>query len=130
MPLDTNREEQVLYPPVESCACPAGYAGGIFGDTYTDKVKPEVLYRLSAMILRDELAIRDLSERVYFTPQGYQSIAPKIQRLANYKEISSKSVPDVSVSSASDQQQEQLEGSAKDLEMLAQEIYCLLKQRI
>jgi hypothetical protein len=65
MPLDTNREEQVLYPPVESCACPAGYAGGIFGDTYTDKVKPEVLYRLSAMILRDELAIRDLSERVY-----------------------------------------------------------------
>ena len=67
---------------------------------------------------------------VYFTPQGYQSIAPKIQRLANYEEISSKSVPDVSVSSASDQQQEQLEGSAKDLEMLAQEIYCLLKQRI
>lgn len=65
MPLDTNREEQVLYPPVQSHAIPAGYAGGLFGDTYTDKVKSEVLYRLSAMILRDELAIRDLSERVY-----------------------------------------------------------------
>lgn len=67
---------------------------------------------------------------VYFTSQGYQSITPRIQRLANNQEVSSKSIPDVSVSSIPDQQQEQLEGSAKDLEMLAQEIYCLLKQRI
>ncbi len=67
---------------------------------------------------------------VYFTPQGYQSITPRIQRLANNQEVSSKSIPDVSVSSISDQKPEQIEGSAKDLEMLAQEIYCLLKQRL
>ena len=70
---------------------------------------------------------------LHFTPQGYQTSVPKIQRKAKSIEsnaISSQEVPDVSVSSIHDQKQEQLHGSAKDLEMLAQEIYCLLKQRI
>jgi len=65
MPLNTDGEEEVLLPPVASSACPAGYTIGVLSGTYIDKVEPEVLYRLSAMVLQDELAIRALSERVY-----------------------------------------------------------------
>jgi len=67
---------------------------------------------------------------VHFRPQVFPSNIPtKIQKYTAH-EISSESIPDVSVSSIHEPKDETWKASPRDLEMLAQEIYCLLKQRI